>query len=412
MKNQDSVFQAISEITEISNNPRLRFKSKMDAILGVVVSCFNTEQASLMVMKSANTLEVVSSIKPGLVGIRQTLDHDSPSSWVVKNKKVFYSKDPGSDTMFQKRFEHYKKDAYLLAPVMCNNKVLGVLSITEKMDSDRFTRHDQEMLLSIAGNVISALENNRLAESLKKKRRALNESNRHLKKLEKLRTELFNMLIHDLKGPISEVIANLDILSYIIDKKHLEYVEQAQSGCDILYRMIADLLDIARMEEGNMSIIEEKMTPDAFIHESVSHLSGLARKKSIIVLKPDNSDKEVEFSADKGLLIRVIHNLLINAIHHSPNRERIKVGYETSDPGHIRFFISDNGPGIAKEFQNSIFEKFVQLQKKKDGRRYTTGLGLTYCKMAVELHGGSIWVDSDGKKGSCFSFTLPLSVSE
>jgi len=411
VKKENSVFQAISEITQISNNSRFPFKSKLDAILKVVVSCFNTEQASLMVVKSAKTLEVVSSVNPRLVGIKQSLDNNTPSSWVVKNKKIFYSKNPGSDSMFSRRYDHYKKDAYLLAPILCNNKVLGVLSITDKMDSDRFTRQDQEMLLSIAGNVISALENNRLAESLKRKKRALGESNKELKKLEKLRTELFNMLIHDLKGPISEVIANLDILSYIIDKKHLEYVEQAQSGCDILYRMIADLLDITRMQEGNMSIIEEKMVPYNFIHESVSNLSGLARKKSIFIQKPDASENEVVFRADKGLLIRVIHNLLVNAIHHSPKGERIEAGYETYDSGHIRFFVSDNGPGIAKEFQKSIFEKFVQLQKKKDGRRYTTGLGLTYCKMAVELHGGSIWVDSDGETGSCFSFTLPLAVS-
>ncbi|MBN2298845.1 MAG: GAF domain-containing protein [Deltaproteobacteria bacterium] len=412
MKKEDSVFQAISKINQISNNPRLSFKSKIDAIIQEIVSCFNTEQASFMIVKGRKTLEVVSSVNPALVGVRQTLDHDTPSSWVVKNRKMFYSKNPGSGCMFERRFDHYKKDAYLLVPVMCNSKVLGVLSITDKVDSDRFTRQDQEVLLSIAGNVISALENNRLAESLRKKRQALSESNKQLKKLEKLRTELFNMLVHDLKGPISEVIANLDILSYVLDEKHLEFVEQAQSGCDILYRMIADLLDITRMEEGSMSIIEEKMNPYDFIHEAVSHLSGLARKKSIVILKPEAVEEEVVFSADKGLLIRVIHNLLVNAIHHSPKGERIEAGYETCDPGHIRFFISDSGPGIAKEFQSSIFEKFVQLQRKRDGRRYTTGLGLTYCKMAIELHGGSIWVDSDGQTGSCFSFTLPLMVSQ
>ncbi|HOO45515.1 MAG TPA: GAF domain-containing sensor histidine kinase [Deltaproteobacteria bacterium] len=412
MKKEDRVFEAVMNINRISNSSRGSFKSRIDGIIKEVAACFNTEQASFMIVKGRKTLEVVSATNPALVGVRQALDHKTPSSWVVKNKKMFYSKDPESDTRFERRFDHYKKDAFLLVPVLCDNRVLGVLSVTDRMDADRFSRQDQEVLLSIAGNVISALENKRLAESLKKKKQALSESNRQLKKLEKLRTELFNMLIHDLKGPISEVIANLDILSYVLDNEHLEYVEQAQSGCDILYRMVADLLDITRMEAGSMSIIEERMTPYGFIHEAVSNLTGLARKKSIDIVKPAAAEDEVVFGADKGLLIRVIHNLLVNAIHHSPKGERIEAGYEISDPSHIRFFVSDSGPGIAKEFQSSIFEKFVQIQRKKDGRRYTTGLGLTYCKMAVELHGGSIWVESDGKKGSCFSFTLPLAASQ
>jgi K+-sensing histidine kinase KdpD len=408
VKIEENVLQAIMKISQISNNPRLSFESKLSGILTEIASCFHTRQASIMVRKGRNKLEVISSMNPDLVGTVQSLNDVSPSSWVVKNKKPLYIENASENKTFQKRFDHYRKDAFFLAPIKCNDKVLGVLSITDKVGSDSFTRQEQEVLLSIAGHVISALENNRLAESLRKKRRALKQRNNQLKKLERLRTELFNMLIHDLKGPISEVIANLDILSYIVEKDHLEYVDQAQSSCDILYRMIVDLLDIARMEEGSLNIIAEKMDPHDFIHEAVSNLSGLARRKSIVFHKPEQPLKDAAFNADKGLLIRVFQNLLVNAIHHSPEGEKITVGYDTNDSGKIRFFIEDNGPGITQEHQSSIFEKFVQLHRKKDGRMYTTGLGLTFCKMAVELHGGSIWVESDGENGSCFSFTLPL----
>lgn len=408
MKVKDNVLQAIVRINEISNNPQLSFNAKLSGILSEIVTCFHAEQASIMVISKRKDLEVVASMNPDLIGKKQSLDMKSPSSWVVRNKKVLYSEDGSCDTIFPKRFDHYKRDAYLLAPIMCNDKVLGVLSVTDKVNSDGFTRQEQEVLLGIAGNVISALENNRLAESLRRKKQALKQSNIQLKKLENLRSELFNMLIHDLKGPISEVIANLDILSYIVDEDHREYVEQGQASCDILYSMIVDLLDIARMEEGSLHMITEKMNPHEFINEAVTHLTGFAGGKSIDILKSGPPSEDISFDADKGLLIRVMHNLLTNAIHHSCEGQQIEVGYTLDDPGLIRFFVKDGGPGVPKEYHSSIFEKFVQLQRKKDGRRYTTGLGLTYCKMAVELHGGSIWVDSDGENGSRFIFSLPL----
>ena len=407
MKVEDSVLQSIMRINGISNSPRLSFKSRLDSILSEVVRCFHAEQASVMVIKNRKKLEIVSSLNPDLVGKSQPLDEDTPSTWVVKNKKPFYSKDDSCADLFQKRYDHYKKDAFLVTPIMFNDKVLGVLSVTDRVNSDGFTHDEQEVLLTIAGNVIGALENNRLAESLKRKKRVLKEKNSQLKRLEKLRTELFNMLIHDLKGPISEVIANLDILSYVVSEDNKEFVEQAQSSCDLLYSMIIDLLDIARMEDGSLRMLSEQLDPDEFIREAVSHLTGLAREKSIKVQKPALPQQEITFEADKGLLIRVLHNLLTNAIQHCPQGDRVEVGYDFQEAGRIRFFVRDNGPGIPEEHQLSIFEKFVQLQRKKDGRRYTTGLGLTYCKMAIELHGGSIWVESDGENGSRFIFSLP-----
>lgn len=408
MKVEDSVLQSIMRINTISNSPRLSFKSKLDSILSEVVRCFHAEQASVMVIKSRKNLEIVSSLKPDLVGKTQSLDEETPSTWVVKNKKPFYSKDECCADLFQKRYDHYKKDAFLVTPIMFNDKVLGVLSVTDRVNSDGFTHDEQEVLLTIAGNVIGALENNRLADSLKRKKQVLKEKNSQLRRLERLRTELFNMLIHDLKGPISEVIANLDILSYVVSEDNKEFVEQAQSSCDLLYSMIIDLLDIARMEEGSLRMLSEKLDPEEFILEAVSHLTGLAREKSIEVRKPGDPQQEITFDADKGLLIRVMHNLLTNAIQHCPQGDHVEVGYDLQEAGLIRFFVRDNGPGIPEEHQLSIFEKFVQLQRKKDGRRYTTGLGLTYCKMAIELHGGSIWVESDGENGSCFIFSLPL----
>jgi K+-sensing histidine kinase KdpD len=394
-------------IIETSHNKNLSFHEKLQCILRKVVSCMNTERGSIMLLCGKNTLEVVASTNPELLGIKQPIKEDTPSSWVVKNKRILYV-GPGECMLFKKRYDYYKKEAFLLAPIILHDKVIGVLNITDKKDSDFFSSDEQELFLTTAGYVISAVENQRLTESLRKSRNDIKHKNIELKKLERIRTELFNMLIHDLKGPLSEMVANLDILSYTIVDNNLEYVQSAQSACDTLFRMISDLLDITRLEEGCLNLIYEQIEPRNLVHDAVLLLSGTAKAREV-GLKEHVSPVEdtYGFPGDRSIMLRVMQNLLINAIQHSPKGSYVETGFKNTDEN-ISFFIKDNGPGILPEFQEAIFNKFFQITKKSDGRRYSTGLGLTFCKMAVEAHSGSIRVESDGVKGSRFVFTIPM----
>jgi len=203
-------------IMEISQNRSLSFQNKLQRILLQVVACMDAECGSIMILRGKKTLEVAASTRPKLIGIKQPVEEDTPSAWVVKNKSVLYI-GPGTEgQLFKKRYEHYKKEAFLIAPIFSNDKVIGVLTITDKKDIDEFSADDRDLLLTIAGQVISAIENQRLTESLRKSRNDIKRKNVELKNLERIRTELFNMLIHDLKGPLSEMVANLDILSYTV----------------------------------------------------------------------------------------------------------------------------------------------------------------------------------------------------
>jgi two-component system sensor histidine kinase KdpD len=281
--------------------------------------------------------------------------------------------------------------------------------MTEKVGADIFEQDEKKMLLSIAGQVIGTLENQRLTESLRKSKRTLKKKNLQLMKLEKLKTDLFNMLIHDLKGPISELVANLDILSYTVSDENCQYVESAQTGCDTLYTMVCNLLDVARLEEGKLELVYEKIDPKDLAKEALARLFGLCKQKELSFVENfSSSENEGFFGGDRGVLLRVLQNLLSNAIHYSPPGETIEVGFQYLKSGKIEFFVKDSGPGVSAEYQESIFGKFAQIQKKADGRIYTTGLGLTFCKMAVEAHRGKIGVKSETQKGSRFWFVLPL----
>ena len=403
------LLEVLITINLISNDKGLSFDQKLHHILLEIVRCMQARSGSIMLVKGLKSLDVATSTNPELIGIKQPLDKESPSTWVVKNKASLYIDNISMNTVFQKRFNHYKGDALLLVPIIGDKKIIGVLSVTDKIGNDIFSKEEQGALLNIAGQIISALENQRLTESLKRKKRTLRQKNLQLRKLERLKTELFNMLIHDLKGPISELIANLDILSYTVSDENQEYVESAKTGCDTLYRMVSNLLDIARLEEGRLELIYEKIDPQDLIKEALARLFGLVRMKGLTIEEKFLSPKILDFFwGDRGILLRVLQNLLINAIDYSPPGGIIEVGFERFKFLKIQFFVKDNGPGVPVEHQEAIFDKYLQLEKKGDGRIYTTGLGLTFCKMAVETHRGKIGVESESQEGSRFFFTLPL----
>ena len=205
------------------------------------------------------------------------------------------------------------------------------------------------------------------------------------------------------------MVANLDSLSYTVFDENREYVESAQIGCDTLYGMVSNLLDIAQLEEGKLKLIYEKIDPQDLIKEALARLFGLIKMKELSYVEKFSSPKTMDFFAgDRGILLRVLQNLLTNGINYSPPGEAIEVGFECLKSPEIEFFVKDRGPGVPPEYQEAIFDKYFQLEKKRDGRIYTTGLGLTFCKMAVEAHKGKIGVDSESLKGSRFFFTLPL----
>lgn len=400
--------KVLLDVSEVSNDPKLGFEQKLHGILEKITQALGVERASVMMKKGRKGLEVVASTHPDLVGVRQDLDEESPSSWVARTGELLYVDDADRSERFRPRFSRYRKSAFLLVPVKGQGRVSGVISVTDKIEDDAFTPEEQEILIQLAGQVIHALENHRLAEDLRKKRQTLLKRNRQLKDLERLKTDLFRMLIHDLKGPISELMANLDILSYTTSDDNRGYVETAKTSCDTLYSMVSNLLDIARLEEGKLRLVYETLAPEDLLREAMARVYGSMEQKSLHVEEHFPSEDSVPFMGDRGILLRVLQNLLTNAVSYSPKGETIGLGFDFPRAGEIRFHVEDHGPGIPPEQQEAIFDKYAQLEKKGDGRIYTTGLGLTFCKLAVEAHRGFIRVESDGRHGSRFVFSLPL----
>ena len=164
---------------------------------------------------------------------------------------------------------------------------------------------------------------------LKRKKQTLQKKNIQLEKLERLKTDFYNMLIHDWKGPISDLRANLDILSYSVSDEDKEFVEASKTACDTLYSMVFNLLDISQLEEDRLKLLHEKIDPQDLIKESLDRLFGHFKLKELTFVEKVPSAPTADFFwGDRGILLRVLQNLLTNAINYSPPSETIEIGFE------------------------------------------------------------------------------------
>jgi two-component system sensor histidine kinase KdpD len=408
MNKDHSILETLASITAISRDPALNDQAKLQRLLESLCLLIKAEKASIMLKRGNRFLEVVASTRPEIIGMRQALSCDTPSCWVIRNKKPLYmDKCTGNPGVACKG--GYRTDAFFLAPIFSANRVMGVLSMTDKEGDGLFSPKDRETILLLAGVIISAIENQTLNERLKKQRRQLEKKNKQLQEYEKIRQEFFNLLVHDLKAPIAEVVANLDILSYTTTEENLAFVEGAQSSCEIMFRMVSNLLDITRLENKMLKLIPERLEATDLLREALSMIHGQAKIKKIRTEGPP--EKNVQpcfFIGDRGILLRVFQNLLSNAIDHSPEGGLISAGYEQTGST-LLFHIDDNGPGIDPQDREKIFDKYVQVGDRKDAiQRHSTGLGLSFCRLAVEAHKGRIFVESRKVgSGSSFRFTLP-----
>ncbi|MCB9494374.1 MAG: GAF domain-containing sensor histidine kinase [Desulfobacteraceae bacterium] len=399
-KNTD-ILGFIKRIIEISNNEEKSNSEKLMEIVSFLTKITETAKGSIMIKKDRLSMEVAASTNPDLVGIKQPLNSESPSCWVFKNKIPLYVNNSKNFEGECLKKDNYSKSAFLIIPIIRRNEVIGVINLTEKKGQDCFSDEERGILLDLAGIIIGQIEALRLAEELEKNQKILFEKNTRLEKLEKMRNEFFQMMVHDLKGPVSEIIANLDILSYTIDNENIEYVKSAQAGCDTMYTMISNLLDITRLQDGSLKLIGEKICVPEILTEASSRLFATAKNKGVEITAEYEDKYEPFIWGDRGILLRVIQNIIMNAIIHSGSNS-ILTGFEYENDN-IIFYIKDCGKGIPFKNQKSIFDKYFKSENEKT----STGLGLSFCKIAIDAHKGKIWVESEENKGSCFKFQIP-----
>jgi signal transduction histidine kinase len=290
------------------------------------------------------------------------------------------------------------------------SKVLGVISL-ESAHPAAFSEADEEFINQLAMQAAVATE---LYQSVQ------------------TRELITETLVHDIRSPVSAVLGALEVIEEssggsgggrpaAINEKGIDQVafdgvltnlgvitqavQVARQGAYRVLNLIESLLDIARFESGKIEIIPERVALRPLV-SAVFNSFELQSKEYGVVLCNDVPADLPDLYVDQGKITRVISNLVDNALKFSPTGSQINVAGSMVEKGEVLVKVVDNGPGIPEEYREKIYERFGQIPGVQ-ARRRGTGLGLTFCRLAVEAHGGRIWVESNPTGGSIFILTLP-----
>jgi signal transduction histidine kinase len=241
----------------------------------------------------------------------------------------------------------------------------------------------------------------RLARSLNQEghtRAELQRTNAQLLEMTHFRELLLGTIVHDLKTPLNSI---LGLAMLPPSERNLELI--FQSGKRMLAQ-VHDLLDVQRLEQAQLNLNVQSCRVDELLEQAVAEVLFEAQQRRIDIAIGGLPDRAIV--CDSGLLVRVLVNLLTNAIKFSPHGGTLEVKAMEVPEG-LGFQVLDQGPGIPDHQRQLIFEPYSRVQGKSLGKARSTGLGLTFCKLAVEAHGGRIGVENRPTGGACFSVVLP-----
>ncbi len=228
-----------------------------------------------------------------------------------------------------------------------------------------------------------------------------------MKRIEKMKQEFVAMISHDLRTPLTSVQIFLEMVSEGFFENDLQKLRVKAKGSENdvgrLIGLINNLLDVEKLESGNMEIIPSDTLASMIADRSINSVQTLAESKKITIV---DESKKIDLYADEDMLVQVLVNFLSNAIKFSPESSTIRVAAFANN-GHVEFRVIDQGRGIRPEHIKRVFDRFSQVEADDQRKKGGSGLGLAVCKSIVEAHKGEIGVFSEEGKGSTFWFKVP-----
>ncbi|MBL8914290.1 MAG: hypothetical protein JNM17_26530 [Archangium sp.] len=281
--------------------------------------------------------------------------------------------------------------------------MLGILAVTQgsvgarlrRMVKDLRAERDQVSELTVAQRQIEGL--------LERSR----QQNEQLRSLQNDKDALTSLLIHDLRAPLGALRANIEWLKQELastdDPDIVDALVQSRQVTDRVTGMIGDLLNINRLENGDMPFVAEEKPSRMILEVLHQQLTALARERRI---KVELHAEDALLSADHALLQRALENISANALRYTPTGGTIRIEGIVRD-GQLQYAIRNSGPVIPAHVRATLFEKYVQAGNAQDNRRAGWGLGLYFCKLAVDAHRGTIGVEDVEGWPTSFVLRIP-----
>jgi signal transduction histidine kinase len=227
--------------------------------------------------------------------------------------------------------------------------------------------------------------------------------------LDRARDELTHTMVHDLRNPLTSIRAALELMELGprsgLGAADLENVRIARDGTERLLALVRAILDVSQLEGGRMPLDRQIVPLRGLVNEAFHFQARLAEGKGV-ALQNHVSAEHPHLWVDPGLLRRVLQNLVENAIKFTPAGGVVRVDVDRTPPSptSLTVLVKDTGPGVPHDIRGQLFQKFVTGNHEG----YGSGLGLAFCRLAVEAHGGRIWLDGGADQGATFAFTLPV----
>lgn len=277
----------------------------------------------------------------------------------------------------------------------------------------KLKKYYQELEDKVAARTRDLIKAN---EILNKQKERLKEANLKLQKANELKSEFLSSISHELKTPLTSILAFnellIDGIAGQLTEQQKEYHYDIQRNGYQLLALINDILDMAKLQAGRMELELSIFSVETLIEEAVAKITPLLIKKEQ-ELEVQVEEKLPNVVADHKKMEQVLTNLLNNANKFTPVHGRIKVTAQKSEEeGKLLISVSDTGPGISRKDHKIIFELFRQVNGSNTRTHGGSGLGLALAKKLVELHDCKIWVESELGQGSTFKFTIPAEIKK
>jgi signal transduction histidine kinase len=291
--------------------------------------------------------------------------------------------------------------AYLGMPITTSNgHTLGSFCAIDTQPRE-WTQPEMSVLKDLTALLIGQVEFRLLAQQL-------HADYLELRSLELFRDETVQMLVHDLRNPLTSFLGGLDLTQKYggLNSVQTHYVDLAKTGGKVLLQMINSILDTRHSEHHLIALNKIEIDPDRIIADACEQMRPLADRSRISLTWYTHGDLKCLADADK--LRRVVVNLVGNAIQHTPQDGKISVLAQSYEGNAVLFSVADTGSGIPRAAFTQIFHQPERV-KTNWVKGTSTGLGLPFSQMAIEAHGGRIWAESEIGKGTTFYFTIPFS---